>query len=385
MMKSGPTLIYDKSVIEGMSTEAAHWLHHHFHAVVAPPLLIEVIGNLKKSRGGKTGEELVASIAAHMPSYAVTPTMDYRELFTHELMGGALELGRRPYLAGGRRVRAADGSQGLVYDEPPEVIALRRWQSGDFNGLERAMADQWQDSLKALDLKALKQHLKGIKVVFGKTPAPRTVLQYVDDILLNGERYRTLSMGLEMMNTPPNVARVAIRRWKVSGRPKLQHFAPYFNYLVRIEMFFSLLIASDVISNERPKHRADFLYFYYLPFTSIFTSNDKLHIQLAPLLMGLDQMFVSGEDLREDMNKLARRYSNLPKDIQETGSMTYAAFPPRDGDFLTATIYDRLMPNWRDRAAIPKKPITREENAKIMAHLKPMIDAISALNKNSGS
>ena len=172
MNAHGPTLIYDKSVIEGMSTKGAEWLHHLFHVVVAPPLLIEVIGNLRKSRGGRTGEELVASIAAHMPSYAVTPTIDYRELFTHELIGYALGLEQKPYLGGGRRIRAADGRQGMFFDEAPEAIALRRWQSADFNGLERAMADQWQDSLKALDLKQLKQQLKDIKSEFGKTPTP---------------------------------------------------------------------------------------------------------------------------------------------------------------------------------------------------------------------
>jgi hypothetical protein len=212
MNAHGPTLIYDKSVIEGMSTKGATWLHHLFHVVLAPPLLIEVIGNLRKSRSGRTGEELVACIAAHMPSYGVTPTIDYRELFTHELLGYALELEQKPYRDGGRRIRAADGRQGMFFDEAPESVALRRWQSGDFNGLERAMADQWQDSLKALDLKQLKRRLKDIKLEFGKTPTPAAVLTYVDNVLANGEKYRTLMIGLEIMDTPDDVARTAVKK-----------------------------------------------------------------------------------------------------------------------------------------------------------------------------
>jgi hypothetical protein len=384
MMSHGPTIIYDKSVIEGLSKDAAYWLHHHFHVVIAPPLLIEVIGNLKKNRDGRAGEELVASIASHMPSYAVTPTIDYRELFTNELVGHEVELGRRPYLGGGRRIRAADGRVGVFFDEAPEATALRRWVAGDFSGLERAMADQWHDSLRALDLSVFKQQLKTIKGLFGKTPAPETVLSYVDNSL-NGEQYRTLLTGLEIMDTPKEISDAAIRRWKLMGRPNVKRFAPYLFHLIRVELFFAFLIATDVISDGRPKHRADFLYLYYLPFTSIFVSNDKLHIQMAPLLMETDQLFIQGETLREDMKRLADYYKSLPQAVRDTGTSTYAEYPPREGNFLTSEIYDRFQPNWRLDAAVPKKPITAEENKKIMAGLKPIMDAISAVDRKGGA
>ena len=202
---------------------------------------------------------------------------------------------------------------------------------------------------------------------------------------MNGEKYGTLIIGLKIMDTPDDVARTAVRRWKTLGRPSLRDFAPYFFYVIRVELFFAFLIATDVISGGRPKHRADFLYFYYLPFASIFTSNDKLQVQMAPLLMGNNQMFVRGEDLREYMNRLAEYYENLPQEVKESGSMTYAAFPPRDGDYLTSAIFDRLLPNWRRDAAIPKASITPEENARIMAHLKPMMDAVSASDRKASS
>lgn len=384
-MSHGPTLIYDKSVIEGLSTRAARWLHQHFHVVIAPPLLIEVIGNLKKNRSGRAGEELVSSIASHIPSYAFTPTIDYRELFTNELLGYELELERRPYLGGGRRIRAADGSTGVFFEEAPEAVAMRRWINGDFNGVEHAMADQWQDSLKAVDLRQFKQQLKSIKALFGKTPTAEAVLAQVDKILDNGERFRTLALGLVVMNTPQEVSNTAVRRWRLMGKPPIRSFAPYFAHLLRVELFFAFLVATDVISDGRAKHRADFLYFYYLPFSSIFTSNDKLHAQMARLLMAPDQQFVLGDTLRHEMNALADYYEALPQAERDTGTMTYARYPPREGSFLTSQLYDRFLPGWRARAAVPENKITPEENERIMTELKPMMDAISARNRKAQS
>jgi hypothetical protein len=220
-----------------------------------------------------------------------------------------------------------------------------------------------------------------MKKIFGKTPTAETVLSYVDRIFESGERYRTLRTGLEIMDTPKDISDIAIRRWRLTGKPRMKIFAPYFHHLLRVELFFAFLVATDIISDSRPKHRVDFLYLFYLPFTSVFVSNDKLHMQMAPLLMEPDQMFINGEALREDMNRLVEYYNDLPQAVRDTGSMTYAEYPPTDGKFLTSEIYDNLQPDWRQDAAVPKKPITPEENEKIMARLKPMMDAIEALEK----
>ncbi|MBL8667445.1 MAG: hypothetical protein JNM48_08290 [Rhodospirillales bacterium] len=381
MISYGPTLIYDKSVIEGLSARAARWLHHHFHVVIAPPLLIEVIGNLNKTRGGRSGVELVASIASHIPSYAFTPTINYRELFTHELLGYQLELRRKPYLGGGRYVRAADGSAGVFFDEAPEAVAMRRWVEGDFNGLEKAMADQWQDSLKAVDLGLYKQQLRGIKARFGKTPSPEAVLAYVDEILTRGQRYQTFSLGLHMLNTPPKVFKIVIDRWKRLGRPPIVNFVPYSAHLFRVELFFAFLVATDVISDGRAKHRADFLYFHYLPFSSIFSSTDKLHAQMAPLLMQADQQFIPGETLKQEMNALADYYDALPQEAKDTGIFNYAAYPPMEGTFLTSQVYDRHQQGWRNEAARPNTKITPAESEHIMAKLAPLMDTISGIER----
>ncbi len=64
MIPDGPTLIYDKSTIQSLTSKEAYWLHHHFHVVLTPTLFIEVLGDLKKvSRRGKSPEEEVSILA----------------------------------------------------------------------------------------------------------------------------------------------------------------------------------------------------------------------------------------------------------------------------------------------------------------------------------
>lgn len=56
--------------------------------------------------------------------------------------------------------------------------------------------------------------------------------------------------------------------------------------------------------------------------------------------------------------------------------MNYARFPPQEGDFLTAKIYDQIYPQWREAAKKPPIELTPEREKAIMNHLRPMLDAI---------
>ena len=90
------------------------------------------------------------------------------------------------------------------------------------------------------------------------------------------------------------------------------------------------------------------------------------------------QVFIPGADLKADLAALARHYAALPAAERAKGAMTYAAYPPRTGDFLTSRLFDRFDPGWRAHAATPPIEITPERRRRIMAELKPMLDAIAA-------
>lgn len=370
MISNGPTLIYDKSTLQSLTAKEAQWLHRHFHVVLTPTLYMEVLGNLKKeSKRGKTAEEEVCILASKIPNYAITPSMFYKELVIGDLAYGAVEMRGRPYLGGGKRIQNSDGSYGVFFEDRPESQALRLWQEGKFNELEHEMAAEWRDAVQALDLSALAQSMKWAEKRIEKLKTPEEILAFIDRALGN-EAYKMLVMALYYLHVPTEYHTRILARWKYFGRPALSNFAPYAAYVLKVDMFFNFLIARGLISDQRPSHKIDFTYFYYLPFTVVFSSNDKLHKKMAPLLMRKNQKFVEQSELKKDMAALTKYYEELPDEVKKTGTMNYAEFPPREGDFLTSRLYDEiygdLSPNWRDYAEREPAPRDPEEDKKIL-------------------
>ncbi len=111
MISHGPSLIYDKSTLQGLTQKESHWLHTHFHCVLAPPIYGEVLADLKKApRKDKSAEEEVAAVAKKIPSYAFTPSMHYKALIMEDFMAGPVEMVGRPYQGRGKKIKMPDGS-----------------------------------------------------------------------------------------------------------------------------------------------------------------------------------------------------------------------------------------------------------------------------------
>ena len=118
-------------------------------------------------------------------------------------------------------------------------------------------------------------------------------------------------------------------------------------------MFFFMALARELIAPHPNTNKIDISYLYYLPFCWVFASNDKLHKRTVPLFISGKRMFVPGEELKSDMEALASHYEAMSEEVTKTGSMNYVEYSPREGDFLTARIYDQVRPNRREWAASP--------------------------------
>jgi hypothetical protein len=56
--------------------------------------------------------------------------------------------------------------------------------------------------------------------------------------------------------------------------------------------------------------------------------------------------------------------------------MSFAHYPPTEGDFLISKLWDNLMrPGWRETATQPKEPRSKEEDAKIIAEIDQITNA----------
>ena len=68
------------------------------------------------------------------------PNVHHATLCLGDLLGYPVEACGVPVVGGGRTIHAADGKIGMFFDEPPEIVAMRRWRAGDFFGVERDFA-----------------------------------------------------------------------------------------------------------------------------------------------------------------------------------------------------------------------------------------------------
>jgi hypothetical protein len=353
----------------------------HYWVNIIPIFFSEVLADLHEpGNRDRPPEQIVGGIASKISGYNSIPNIHHMEICTHNLLGDPVELERKPLVGGARVVTDRHGRRATYLPNPPEMEAFNRWASGDFLGVERDFARQWREDLNALDLRRLVAGMKQIKKSELRTLSDAKAAA---DLIVtgNGERFRVLRLALQFLGIPTHLHGRIIATWKQSGGPPLSDFAPYAAYVFKVDLFFWLGLAANLIGAERASHRIDLAYLYYLPFCRIFSSIDKFHKAIVPHFLGEDQMFLSGEDLKAELVALANHYEALPQDVRDKGSATYAAYPPLEGDFLTSRIFDRFFEGWRADAATPAEPRSPERDRAILERLRPMMDAIEALDQ----
>jgi hypothetical protein len=172
----------------------------------------------------------------------------------------------------------------------------------------------------------------------------------VDDMIgmINEEAIFEAWMG--QLGIAPEARAVVIRKWREDWSKSIKDYAPYFSYIISINLFFYIGTVINLFTKfKHPQtHMVDIAYLYYLPFCNIFTSNDKLHVELAPIFMRKDQQFIIGTELKEDFANLDKHYDALPDEVKNTGTIVFAPCPPDDVSFLTTRLWDSYMAKtWR--------------------------------------
>jgi hypothetical protein len=142
-----------------------------------------------------------------------------------------------------------------------------------------------------------------------------------------------------------------------------------------VNIFFCLVLPTQLLRNVKASHQVDLAYLYYLPFCSVFTSKDNFHAQIVPLFLEPHQTFVNGVDFKEDLKKLDSYYSVMPEEVLKTGLINFAATPPDDTSFLITRLWDKYLPAWRDIKAAPKQPRDPEADKKLIEELNQMSDS----------
>lgn len=377
-------IIVDKSALQALSGREAEWLFHHFRVNVPPVFFAELLGDLKKERNFSTGSAVgdVKMLAGKMVSAYIDLNAEARSLVALELRGYTFPLNGLPILENAQPIKDSRGGIGLYVDQTPMQRVMDRWQAGDFSGMEEAFAKVWRDTLATINLQKIIGWTKHVRDKSCDTP--ESVMKLVETFLFKpNQNYANLVRWMDAIGFPDDLQERVITRWKASNRPPIEHFAPYTAYTARLRLFFYLAVAHHVVTT-RSSNRIDVEYLMYLPFTRVFSSSDNLHSDLFPVFARVDQLFISGPHLKASLAEIAQYYEDLPVWRKEQGSFAYADYPPVEMDNAVTKAYDKVIPDWRDRATQPKQPRDPEADARIMEHIKPIIEAIKAQDRVMG-
>lgn len=371
----GPVTLFDKSFLQSLSLDESVWFDHFFISNVCPLFYVETLADLQKTvRAGRTPEQEVGIIADKFPEMHGSPNVQHSTSCTGELLGHPVPMTGQMLLAGGRPVKAG-GQSGVVFDESPEAEAFSRWQKNEFLEIERLYAHGWRELVTNLDLNMMASYFKklGINGKTCKTLEQAKALAY-QIVASTDKPFDRMYLALVFLNIHPQYHKEILHRWSVMNYPPLTSYAPYVAHVYRVELFFQIALAANLISSERPSNRVDIGYLFYLPFSMVFVSSDKLHRKCAPLFLRENQQFIWGPDLKEGLKKINEHYLSYPEVEREKGVMSFAGDPPKEGDYLISKIWDRSFPKWRERKEVDlsNKDIKHD---KIVAHLKQFTDA----------
>src|SRR5580658_989956 len=381
-MSQGPSLIFDKSSLESLNIHEAALMDNFYMSTITPLFFVECLADLEKQlKSGSTPEQFVGSLADRTPDSQGYPNVHHMAILNGELTRqfDIKTVYERVAMAHGEPVQLGD-KKGVVYRKSKEQEALERWTKRQFLDVERNIAKQWRRSLTAVDFDAMVKH---VMRSIGPWRAPKTLedaKQIADRIIDYLDTEWLLRFGLDLLGLPeainvPNAADIVIADWIQRRRPPLREHVPYFVFLLTVNIFFCLVLPTQLLRNVKASHHVDLAYLYYLPFCSVFTSKDNFHAQIVPLFLGPMQTFVNGTDFKEDLKKLNAYYSALPEDVLKTGLINFAAFPPDDTEFFVTRMWDIYLTPWRKMKSQPKRERDPEEEKRILEEVRQLSES----------
>ena len=220
--------------------------------------------------------------------------------------------------------------------------------------------------------------VKNVMGHLGHWRKPKTLAdakQIADTMIDSMDPEWLLRFGFDLLGVPEATDWV-VSNWKERRRPPLREHLPYFVFMLTINIFFCLVLATQLLRNVKESHTVDLAYLYYLPFSSVFTSKDNFHAQILRLFLDPEQSFVNGIDLKEDLKRLNALYSALPEEVLKTGLSNFASVPPVDTSYLTARLWDKHLPAWRSLFLGSKsEPVDPEEEKRILEEINRLAES----------
>ena len=375
----GPIILLDKSTLQCLSQEEIHFLFKHYYIAIAPILIIEILADLKKNtRDNTLSKKEVTILSKKLLSRDSQINAHYMSLCIRSLLGIDVPMTGQIVLVGGKEVQTRDGERGIFFNEPVERRSLINWQGGKFSESEKILARQWREATQSLDLEVYKRNFEK---KFGKTLINRadnlTKLGLdIENSISNPDsdmQFTLLGYFTDEYHIPQQLKSVIYDRWLKEEMKSFKEFAPYAYYCLKANMIFHYGLARNLITPRRT-NRIDLEYLYYLPFCMVFSSGDKFHKYMTPLLLRDDQEFIDRDVLKNDLQWLSSEWTNLSKKEKQKRLYDYGSYPPFNEESITYRLWRKYMKPWKPGSGHTK--MTKEEEARLMERLKAVFDAI---------
>jgi hypothetical protein len=301
----GPSLIFDKSSLESLNIHEAGLMDNFYMSTITPLFFVECLADLeKRMKSGSTPEQLVGSLADRTSDSQGYPNVHHLEILKGELSRqfDLTTVYGRVAMAQGEPVQLGE-KKGIVYRKTKEQEALQRWTHREFLEVERTIAKEWRRSLTQVDFSAMVSHVMGNLGPWRKPKTLEDAKQTADTIIAFLDPEWLLRFGLDLLGVP-DATEWVINDWVNRRKPPLREHVPYFVFMLTINIFFCLVLPTQLLKNVRPSHHIDLAYLYYLPFCSVFTSKGNFHADIVPLFLDAHQTFVNGIEFKEDLGKL---------------------------------------------------------------------------------
>ena len=377
----GPLALFDKSFLQSLTADESVWFDHFFLPVVCPIFFVETLADLgKEPRGGssRSPEVEVRIIADKTPVMSGAPCVHHSQICIANLLGREPpHFGQVP-VGGGRPVRGADGKAGVVFENSPEAEAFARWQRGQFHEVERDTASSWRTMLSELNLPEVAAGMRRL----GINPQNCKSMEEAHGIaasLVNAKYEPKLQLALlfSFVQIPGHLLGQITHQWSAAGFPSLADYASYAAHILKVELFFQIALAANLISADRPSNRADIAYFFYLPFCHLFVSGDKLHRRCAPCFLTKQQDFIWAPDLKAELARVNLHFSSAPEAERQRGLHKLAPYPPGDANHLLIALWDKHSPKARARTEL-EMPLPPEAERKFVEHINSYTEAPTA-------
>ena len=372
-MAQGPILIFDKSTIQTLTVDESVLLDNFYMSNIVPVFFVECLADLERDMGRMKGtpESLVGALATRTPDSQACGNVFHMRILEGELSGqfDLTQVHFRPLRDRGQPVMTGD-SKGLVFRASEEEEAVQRWEKREFLDLERQIAKQWRRMIERIDLDAMSTVV--LKTI-GPWRKPKSLddAKYLTDTLIDCmDQEWVLRFGLQVVGLAHRTDWV-VSRWTTDRRKPLRSYFPYFVHILSLNIFFAIVLPTQLLSKVKASHQIDLSYLYYLPFCTVFASRDKFQVQVAPLFMDPFQTFVHGDELKADLKRLNEMYQQLPDEELDKGLIGFAPHPPEDTTFLTTRLWDKYLPKWRE----PHTPLGELP--------KELLEAIDQLGKKT--